>query len=502
MNWRRASLLFLLAVTAGSLLHAGDDGPCGTPPDAKKKRIKGGESFPPLPLPATPLRRSERKRQPAPPVLIGKVVWGEQRTSTDEDGDIIRYSDWNLDPNDIPNLLKTANLRLGIKYRGEPVNLRQFHWDPAQMPILYVTGRRPFTLPDDLVPKLRDYVERGGFLWGDACHGSTSFAESFRSMMTKVFPDRPLVPIPPDHPLFHSAYPLESVSYSKWTSDRPDSRPYLEGVWIGCRTAVMLSPYDLSCAWDSSHVPEDSAAVMGDSALRLGLDMISYCLAYYDLGRYLSATRVLTSDDESVKGDFVFAQVRHAGIWDPDPSAFSNMLKSVIAETSTRVNFQRKVVALTDANLSQYPFLYITGHGDFALSTEEAAALRRFLDNGGFLLSDACCGNLGFDASFRREMAKVFPDTPLAELPPDHPLFTSHYEIRTVGYSPRVAANFREMNVPFLEGIAVGGSTRVVYSRFDLGCGWENEEHPYTLGVAGPDALRIGINAAVYALTH
>jgi len=36
--------------------------PLGPPPEAGKRRISGGEGFPPLPLPATPLRRTERKR--------------------------------------------------------------------------------------------------------------------------------------------------------------------------------------------------------------------------------------------------------------------------------------------------------------------------------------------------------------------------------------------------------------------------------------------------------
>lgn len=43
------------------------------PPVAKQNRISGGESFPPLPLPATPLRRTERKKEPAPPALVGKI---------------------------------------------------------------------------------------------------------------------------------------------------------------------------------------------------------------------------------------------------------------------------------------------------------------------------------------------------------------------------------------------------------------------------------------------
>ena len=50
---------------------------CGAPPKAKPQRRKGGESVPPLPLPATPLRRTEKKRPPSPPALVGKVQYGK-----------------------------------------------------------------------------------------------------------------------------------------------------------------------------------------------------------------------------------------------------------------------------------------------------------------------------------------------------------------------------------------------------------------------------------------
>ena len=64
-----------------SLLWAADNnsGPidCGPPPPAKPQHQTGGESFAPLPLPVTPLRRSEKKRPPSPPALIGKMAMGQ-----------------------------------------------------------------------------------------------------------------------------------------------------------------------------------------------------------------------------------------------------------------------------------------------------------------------------------------------------------------------------------------------------------------------------------------
>src|ERR1700727_2739670 len=106
---KRALLTALLAlVTFGEAARAGgeNDG-CvrlGKPPEAPPKRISGGEGFPPLPLPATPLRRSERHRQPTPPSLFGKVVWGEQGSFTYDGGKTTQISDWNLCPADLQRL--------------------------------------------------------------------------------------------------------------------------------------------------------------------------------------------------------------------------------------------------------------------------------------------------------------------------------------------------------------------------------------------------------------
>ncbi|MBM4048520.1 MAG: hypothetical protein FJ279_25750, partial [Planctomycetes bacterium] len=72
---------------------------CGnTAAPAKPTRIKGGESFPPLPLPATPLRRTERKRQPSPPALVGKLEYGKLVWATDAEGKKYSYLDWTTDP--------------------------------------------------------------------------------------------------------------------------------------------------------------------------------------------------------------------------------------------------------------------------------------------------------------------------------------------------------------------------------------------------------------------
>ena len=73
-------LAFVLVVLAVAWpCRAWENPKANRPPRAKPHRRSGGESFPPLPLPATPLRRSERKRQPAPPALVGMINFSAKR---------------------------------------------------------------------------------------------------------------------------------------------------------------------------------------------------------------------------------------------------------------------------------------------------------------------------------------------------------------------------------------------------------------------------------------
>ncbi len=149
-----------------------------------------------------------------------------------------------------------------------------------------------------------------------------------------------------------------------------------------------------------------------------------------------------------------------------------------------------------------YPLLYMTGHHEFHWTDEEAAWLNRYLKAGGMLLADACCGRLAFHLAFEREIARVLPENRLEPLPNDHPLYHAHYDIGRVQYTPRVAEDFGAMSVPSLSGISLDGRLAVVYSRFDLGNGWEQFPHPYTYGYSDKDALAIGTNVIVTAVTH
>jgi hypothetical protein len=65
-----------------------------------------------------------------------------------------------------------------------------------------------------------------------------------------------------------------------------------------------------------------------------------------------------------------------------------------------------------------------------------------------------------------------------------------------------VREDFGAIGAPPLEGITIDGRLAVIYSRFDLGNGWEQFPHPYSYGLKDVSALQIGTNAIVFAVTH
>lgn len=474
---------------------------CGPPPKAKPQRRTAAESFPPLPLPVTPLRRSEKKRQPSPPALVGKVVLGDIKWAT-RDGQRYAYRDWMTDPNDIKNLLHWTNRRLHIRYRPIDTALPEFSCNPTELPILYFTGHDAFSIPDQLVPKLRQYCIDGGTLLGDACCGSPEFDAAFRALAQRLFPRRPMKRLPADHPLYSSFYTISRVKYMREGGKEWTDAPALEGVSIGCRAAIVYTGgYDCSCGWDG-HIHPHGQRVHPRDARNIGANIITYCLATYELGRFLSTERVYHQAGEPTRDQLVIAQVHHDGDWDPQPSSLAILLKHLAENTTVAVKFKKENVDLRSIDAFAHPILYMTGHEDFALTDEEVRNLRRYLHAGGVLFANACCGRKSFDEAFRRAIRRVLPERELSRIPLEHPMYRSVFPVRQVSYTPLVAHERPGLRSPTLEGVSLENQLRVIYSPYGLVNGWSGAPNPYARGYEGTDALKVGINVLVYAMTH
>jgi hypothetical protein len=476
--------------------------PLGPPPQAAPRRISGGESFPPLPLPATPLRRTERKREPSPPKLIAKVIWGESASFTYDDGSSTKVADWNLCPGDVQQLMKRANETLGVTYGSDSINLASFDGDPAKMPILLFSGVRSIKFSPHELEQLRAYVLRGGMVIADNIAGSPYFYETFRRAMEQAFPELKFRTIPADHPVYHIMADVSKVSFPK---NLKSEQPLLEGMYVYSRVGVLISKYGLGCGWDGHEVPLLDQAVYYDvaSANKIGMNLVAYAVGYARVGREEAKPELYGALDEKRPTDeFVFAQLKHDGVWNAHSGGATRLLEQLRKDTTLRVSLKRVPVEPGKEDLSRFTFLYLTGMDDFHLDAAAISALKRFLDSGGTLLINNGLGLKTFDLAVRRELLKVLPGAQLNPLPANHPLFSAVNKITEARFTPAALAEKPGLTQPYLEGVSLHGDLKVIYSPFDIEAGWQGLDYPLAKAYQPDSAMQLGVNIIMYAMTH
>lgn len=182
------------------------------------------------------------------------------------------------------------------------------------------------------------------------------------------------------------------------------------------------------------------------------------------------------------------------GDWYANPSSLPNLLKAVGERTPFRMASREKVVQLLEDDVWQVPYLYMTGHGNVKWSDRELPVLRRYLEQGGFLHVD---DNYGMDESIRREIARLFPDRPLVEVPWDHQVYRIVYEF------PKGLPKIHEHDGKPAQGfgIFIDGRLVLYYSyQSDLGDGWEDPDVHKDPPEKHEAALRMGVNLFTYAV--
>ena len=195
---------------------------------------------------------------------------------------------------------------------------------------------------------------------------------------------------------------------------------------------------------------------------------------------------------------FSIARVHYSGggDWYSDPSSLPNLLTYVKENTPVSIYPEEVRIKLTDDNANQYHYLYLTGQGNLRFTDNEVIALRSILMNGGFLHAD---DNYGMDASFRREIKRVFPNKDLIHLPHDHPVFHIYYSL------PKGLPKVHEHDNKPPQALALFEGERMIllYTyESDLGDGWEDasvHQDPWPVREA---ALKMGVNIIYFALTQ
>lgn len=411
---------------------------------------------------------------------------------------------WNATPSDVHNLLRSMREQADAHFHMDIRTFAQISTDPERNPVLYRTGHYRFALTHQERQRLREYMLAGGMIIFNTGLGSMPFYRSVVRELEEIFPEQPLQRLSSDHPIFHSYYDISRVQYTPAVAKagyRGDE-PWFDAVEINCRVVALVSRWGMAVGWEGD-VKEEYQAYMPESAYRLGMNILTYASSMRAWARNAAQAMRFINPDEPLSDMVSIAQVEYDGVWKTRHAGISVLLQTFNRRTGIPVQFGLREMRLGDPGIFTAPLLYIAGHEYFELGPEEAAALRDYLQSGGFLFAEACCGRRGFDLAFRRMMRSVLPEGRLEEIPGDSFVFREPNDIQHVGVTPALMQELGAASImPKLEGLEMDGRYVVIYSPYALAGGWEMSQSPYARGYNDAGAIQIGQNILMYSVTH
>lgn len=201
----------------------------------------------------------------------------------------------------------------------------------------------------------------------------------------------------------------------------------------------------------------------------------------------------------TVAPSYKIARLKYSGggDWYGNRTALTNLISFSNSQLGTNIDPVEAIADVGSSTLFQYPFVYMTGHGNVQFSDSEAKNLRKYLLAGGFLHID---DNYGLDQYIRRQMKKVFPDLDFIELPSSHPIY--HQKFKFPAGLPKI----HEHDGKRPQGLALIYKARVVcYYTYetDLGNGWEEPgTYPGDSEATRLKALKMGANILEFAFSQ
>ena len=231
------------------------------------------------------------------------------------------------------------------------------------------------------------------------------------------------------------------------------------------------------------------------------------------------------------KDVFTFARVRYASGfaggfngggagWDTDaPDSDLNLSYRLQQMTAMKVDPNGRFVDLTDPELSNFPWLYIAEPGSLYFTPDEVVALRKYLQNGGFLMFDDFWGDQAWK-NVQYYMKKVLPPRNFVAVPLDHALYPCVFEIQNKGQIPNMndAIDSEQTGITYERNH--DGEVKTVHHRgifdekgrlmvlathnTDTGEGWESEgvNDYFFRNFSEKIAYPLGINIIFYVMTH
>lgn len=186
---------------------------------------------------------------------------------------VIHTGGWNPGVPQPSKMLEelTRRAKLDVMPEMTPVSLRDD--DVTRFPFLYMTGHDEAKLNDEELRKLKGHLDRGGFLFAEACCNAPAFDKSMRAIVQKLFGDK-LARIALTHPIYSKVYPIKTVGMKGGTPVEPD----LEGVEVNGRLVLVYTRTDYGCSWGNPCCTSECRGVAQEDSYRVMTNVAVYAL--------------------------------------------------------------------------------------------------------------------------------------------------------------------------------------------------------------------------------
>jgi hypothetical protein len=286
---------------------------------------------------------------------------------------------WANRPRDLANLARFTSHELERQINWQVVPISRPWTDWMDSPVLYLASHKAPMLSNNDFQKIRSYIESGGMLFMQADGDSPEFQLFARESARRLFPQYEPADLPADHPIYNVMYRIPPVSGIKAVSN-------------GSRVLILWSNTDISQYWQKRDPKKDL------QAFQFGANVFVYAAGKRDLRNRLVSTHILPVQSEPT-ARYRIARVQYAGNWDPEPGAWKRFARWFQLETGYALDVVQ--VPIRDLDVRATPIAAITGTDRHDFTTEEAAAIRRYVESGGVLLIDVTGGAGTFDQSVK-----------------------------------------------------------------------------------------------------
>jgi|SRR5450432_151695 len=200
---------------------------------------------------------------------------------------------------------------------------------------------------------------------------------------------------------------------------------------------------------------------------------------------------------------FTFTRLRYqSGDWDTDQRMPNNILNSLIEYTTIPVSLQEKIIDLSNNDLFESPFCYLSGHKLVQFDAIESANFKKYVENGGFVFVDDCNHDIDglFAKSFENQMSNLFGPSALKKINNKHPIYTAFFSFEKGPPPTSFELNGwgDDLIHDYLKAIEINGRIAVLYSNKDYGCEWDYDFRNKRF--LSEDNTKFGVNIIMYAM--